>query len=167
MGQRRPDAERLTVWERFLTAHALISRKLENELQAAEDLSLAEYDVLLRLYHAPERRLRMGELAEAVLFSSGGLTRLLDRLEGEGLVRRDRTCEDRRGVFAVLTECGQARLRQAARTHLQGIDEHFASALPDEELTPVGDFLDRLAEHATIGSCEPRDATSPTSATPL
>jgi DNA-binding MarR family transcriptional regulator len=158
MGQRRPDAQRLATWERFLTVHALIVRELERELQEAEGLSLAEYDVLLRLYHAPERRIRMGELAEAVLFSTGGLTRLLDRLEREGLVARDRTCEDRRGVYAVLTEFGQARLRQAARTHLQGIEEHFAAALPDDELATVSAFLTRLAEQATIGSCAPVDS---------
>jgi DNA-binding MarR family transcriptional regulator len=161
MGQRRPDAQRLTVWERFLTAHALIVRKLESELQAAEGLSLSEYEVLLRLYHAPQRRIRMGELAEAVFFSSGGLTRLLDRLEREGLVTRDRTCEDRRGVFAVLTEAGQTRMRQAARTHLHGIDAHFASALDDDELPAVDAFLTRLAEQATIGSCAPAEIASP------
>jgi DNA-binding MarR family transcriptional regulator len=156
MGQRRPDAQRLAVWERFLLAHALVVRELERELQAAEGLSLAEYEVLLRLSHAPERRIRMGELAEAVFFSTGGLTRLLDRLEQEGLVRRDRTCEDRRGVYAVLTECGQERLRQAARTHLSGIDEHFAAALTDEELAPVGAFLTRLAGQESAGSCTPQ-----------
>lgn len=162
MGQRRPDGQRMAIWERFLQAHALVVRELERELQEAEGLSLAEYDVLLRLYHAPERRIRMGELAEAVYFSTGGLTRLLDRLEREGLVARDRTCEDRRGVFAVLTAQGQARLRRAARTHVQGIEAHFASALPDDELTPVGAFLERLTGQESGSSCAPRESEAPT-----
>jgi DNA-binding MarR family transcriptional regulator len=135
----------MAVWQAFLRGHAVLLRALERDLQREHDLSLAEYDVLVQLNRAPDRRLRMGELAEALLFSSGGLTRLLDRLEQDGLVARERMPEDKRGVYAVLTETGRSRLRLAARTHIRGIERYFSAALPDDELPAVAAFLTRLA----------------------
>jgi DNA-binding MarR family transcriptional regulator len=134
----------MAVWKAYLTSHSLLMRALERDLQEGHDLSVAEYDVLVHLDAATDRRLRMGELAGAVLFSTGGLSRLLDRLEREGLVTRERTLDDRRGVYAVLTDAGETRLRQASTTHLRGIQEYFVAALPDDELEPVGTFLARL-----------------------
>src|SRR5687767_11095724 len=98
-------------------------RQLEAELLAEHQLPLAWYDVLVQLAHAPGRRLRMAELAERVLLSRSGLTRLVDRLVREGLVVRDSCSSDGRGVNAVLTEHGLTRLRAAAPTHLRGIGE--------------------------------------------
>ncbi|HTK11630.1 MAG TPA: MarR family transcriptional regulator [Ktedonobacteraceae bacterium] len=144
MSANTPDRQGMQIWEAYLHSHTGIMRVLERELQNAHALSLAEYDVLLHLRRATERRLRMGELASAVLFSTGGLSRLLDRLERTGLVVRERTPDDRRGVYAVLTEAGLARLREASETHLHGIQEHFVAALHDEEREPVARFLSRL-----------------------
>ena len=78
--------QQMLAWRRFLLAHALVTRRLENDLVAERRLPLASYDVLVQLVEAPERRLRMSELAERVLLSRSGLTRLVDRLEREGLV---------------------------------------------------------------------------------
>ena len=93
----------------------MVTRRLEADLLAEHQLPLASYDVLVQLVEAPERRLRMTELAERVLLSRSGLTRLVDRLEREGLVRREACDDDARGLFAVLTEDGFQRLRAPAR----------------------------------------------------
>src|SRR5687767_3327298 len=94
----------LTAWRTFLRAHAQVTRRLEADLVAEHDLSLPTYDVLVQLSEAPDRRLRMTELAERVLLSRSGLTRLVDRLEREGLVHRQACPSDARGTHAVLTD---------------------------------------------------------------
>ncbi len=96
----------LAAWRGFLRAHATVVRALEGDLQAEHDLPLASYDVLVQLSEAPDRRLRMTELADRVLLSRSGLTRLADRLEREGLLTREPCPSDARGTLAVLTEAG-------------------------------------------------------------
>jgi DNA-binding MarR family transcriptional regulator len=160
MTDEQHERGQLAVWEDYLQGHTAIMRALERELQAAHALSLAEYDVLLHLHNAPHARLRMGELAEAVLFSTGGVSRLLDRLERAGAVARERTASDRRGVYAVLTESGRATLRAASRTHLRGVECHFTTLLHAEEGPAVGAFLARLVAQATAAPHD-ADATAP------
>jgi DNA-binding MarR family transcriptional regulator len=157
-----PDAQRLALWKTYLRGQVAILRALERELQASHQLSLAEYDVLLSLNNAAGHRLRLGELAEAVLFSSGGLSRLLDRLERAGLVARERTPDDRRGVYATVTDAGHARLRAASVTHLRGIQRHFAAALPADEIEPVRRFLDRLLAQTPATPAEACELAPPT-----
>ena len=113
-----PTQDQLSAWRSFLRAHATVIRVLESELVAEQDLSLAAYDVLVQLAEAPERRLRMTELADAVLLSRSGVTRLVDRMESAGLVSRNRVASDGRGIAAQLTDAGLSRLRVASRTHL-------------------------------------------------
>jgi DNA-binding MarR family transcriptional regulator len=122
-----------------------VVRELERELLAAADLPLAWYDVLLQLAEAPERRLRMAELADRVLLSRSGLTRLVDRIAAAGLVRRERSREDARGTFTVLTDRGLERLRAAAPVHLAGISRHWLSNFDEAELRQLGDLLGRLS----------------------
>lgn len=153
-----PDQRRLAVWKTYLHSHVAIMRALEREIQSAHQLSLAEYDVLLNLNNAPEQKLRLGELAQAILFSTGGLSRLLDRMERERLVARERTPDDRRGVCARLTDTGRARLRAASVTHLRGIQTHFAAALADDEIAPVSDFFERLLERTPTTAALPCDS---------
>jgi DNA-binding MarR family transcriptional regulator len=119
---------------------------LENELLAAQQLSLASYDVLVQLAEAPGQRLRMTELADAVLLSRSGVTRLVDRLEKGGLVARGRVDSDGRGVVAVLTQYGFERLKAATGTHLGGVALHFAGSLDGDELVSFGRTCERLAE---------------------
>ena len=113
---------RLAPWRAFLLAYARVSRRLDEELRSEHDVSFAEYDALLTIAHAPERRIRMGQLAEEVLLSKSGVTRLIDRLVGDGLVERSTCLSDARGAEAVLTERGLERLRAASKTHLRGIE---------------------------------------------
>jgi DNA-binding MarR family transcriptional regulator len=140
---RLPTREQLAAWRAFLRAHASITRALEAELEAEQDLSLASYDVLVQLAEAPDRRLRMTELADAVLLSRSGVTRLVDRLEKGGLVARCRVASDGRGVAARLTEAGLDRLRTASRTHLRGVGQHFVNRLDEADLQ----ILERISRH--------------------
>jgi DNA-binding MarR family transcriptional regulator len=142
---RRLSREELAAWRSFLRAHARITRALEAELVAEQRLSLAAYDVLVQLAEAPQRRLRMTELADAVLLSRSGVTRLVDRLERAGLVARAPVESDGRGVAAQLTEAGLERLRVAARTHLAGVARHFADRLDADDLAALDRISRRLA----------------------
>ena len=139
-----PTQDQLSAWRSFLRAHATIIRALEGELVADQDLSLAAYDVLVQLAEAPERRLRMTELADAVLLSRSGVTRLVDRMENAGLVSRCRVASDGRGVAAQLTDAGLSRLRVASRTHLAGVLRHFVARLPEDDLAALERISRRL-----------------------
>jgi DNA-binding MarR family transcriptional regulator len=133
-----PRDRRIATWRDFLIAHARISRLLDEDLRAEHDLSLAEYDALLQLAEAPGRRLRMHQLADRVLLSRSGVTRLIDRLVADGSVERDSCQTDARGAEAVLTSAGLGRLRNAAGTHLRGIGEHFLDSIEPADLSAVG-----------------------------
>ncbi|CAA9319865.1 MAG: Transcriptional regulator, MarR family [uncultured Frankineae bacterium] len=134
----------LTAWRMFLRAHSTVVRALETELMAEHDLPLASYDVLVQLSEAPDRRLRMTELADRVLLSRSGLTRLADRLEREGLLRREACPSDARGTLAVLTDAGIARLREAWPTHLRGVEQHVTSRLTPDEIEQLSSLLGKL-----------------------
>ncbi|NHC45722.1 MarR family winged helix-turn-helix transcriptional regulator [Motilibacter aurantiacus] len=136
----------IAVWKRFLRAHSTIIRRLESDLLDAHALPLASYDVLVQLVEAPERRLRMTELADAVMLSRSGLTRLVDRLEREGLVAREACESDARGLFAVLTEAGYERLRSASGTHLRGVNDYVMSRLSPEDLDALDGVLRKLLD---------------------
>jgi DNA-binding MarR family transcriptional regulator len=141
-----PTATELDVWRSFLHAHARLVRVLEAELVAEHPINLGAYDVLVQLAEAPTRRLRMAELADAVLLSRSGVTRLVDRLEVAGMVTRERFDGDGRGVVAVITTKGIDTLRAAARTHLAGVVRHFVDHMDPNELTTFGEMCSRLAE---------------------
>jgi DNA-binding MarR family transcriptional regulator len=141
-------ADERAAWRAYLRGHATVTRALETELLAGQRLSLAAYDVLVQLAEAPEHRLRMTELADAVLLSRSGVTRLVDRLERAGLVARSRVAEDGRGVAATITDAGLDRLRGASRTHLEGVVRHFVRRLDDTDLAE----LRRISHKLTGGS---------------
>lgn len=132
------------MWRSLLRLHARATRLLEAELLREHDLPLAWYDVLVQLVEAPGRRLRMNELAERVLFSRSGLTRLVDRMVQAGLVRREPVADDARGFWSVLTDAGHERLRRAAGTHLRGIHEHVTGRIEPEEARRLAEALRRM-----------------------
>lgn len=154
-------APQLAAWRALLEAHARTTELLGRELREQTGLPLTWYDVLLQLNEAPGRRLRMQDLADSVLLSKSGLTRLVDRMEKDGLVARSACPDDRRGTFAELTPAGRERLRGAAPTHLAGVREHVADLLDDEEATVLERLLRRLAlaaretERSTSGATRP------------
>jgi DNA-binding MarR family transcriptional regulator len=149
-------ARELSVWRTFLRAHASITRRLEHDLAAGHMLPLPSYDVLLQLAESPQRRLRMTELADRVLLSRSGLTRLVDRLAADGLVDREPCPSDARGTFTVITAAGLERLREAAPTHLRGIEAHVTSRLSPDELDTFGRLLRKLLTPADAAA-EPTD----------
>jgi DNA-binding MarR family transcriptional regulator len=131
-------------WGGFLTTHARLVRELDEELRAEHGMPLGTFDVLIQLSLAPDARLRMRDLADAIVLSRSGLTRLVDRLVRDGLVQRERCGEDARGAWAVLTPKGRRALDEATPTHLSGVRRRFLSALDEREQARLGDLWDRL-----------------------
>lgn len=111
----------LGAWTDFFLAYGQITQAMEREMSQSVGLTLSQYDVLLRLAESAEGRMRMSDLSGAVVYSTGGLTRLLERMDKAGLVERQHSAEDRRVVHAVLTDQGRRRLAEASTVHLDGI----------------------------------------------
>lgn len=137
---------RLAPWRAFVRAQAHVHRRLDEDLRAEHGLSLQEYVALLILVDAPDRRLRMGRLAESLNLSKSGATRLIDRLVADGLVERVSCSSDARGAEAALTEAGVDRLRTAAPTHLRGIGEYFLEAIESGDLAAVERSMRRVGD---------------------
>jgi DNA-binding MarR family transcriptional regulator len=124
----------LGAWRGLLRAHSALTARLDAELREHHDLALGAYEVLISLADSPGGRLRMGELARALLLSRSGLTRLVDRLARRGLVARERCADDARGWFAVITPEGRELLREARPAHLDGVRRHFLEGLSRADL---------------------------------
>jgi DNA-binding MarR family transcriptional regulator len=135
----------MAAWVGFLRVHAALVDVLGRELEQEAGLPLSWYDVLVQLTVAPEGRLRMQDLADAVILSKSGLTRLVDRMETAGLVARTSCPSDRRGTFAEITPAGTRALEEARPTHHRGIAEHFASHLGERELTALRRATEKLS----------------------
>jgi DNA-binding MarR family transcriptional regulator len=152
---RNPPTElHLAAWRSLLEAHAALTDLLERELEQEQGLALSKFEVLLQLADAPGGRMRMLELAESVLLSKSGLSRLIDRMQEAGLVRRERCPSDRRGAFAVLTDQGRTVLRRAAPVHLRGIQQHFAAHLDSEEARVLASLLGKVSAAARAGGSQ-------------
>jgi DNA-binding MarR family transcriptional regulator len=149
----RDEDVRLHAWTDFVLSYNRLMALLEREMQDATGITLSQYDVLLRLAEAPGGRLTMTELAQAIVYTTGGLTRLFERMRRAGLVRREPSEHDRRVIHAVLTDDGTQRLRAASAVHLAGVRQHFTAQLADDEAGVVAAFLGRLHESAL--TCEP------------
>ena len=144
MGSTRLSDAELRAWQALLHASQDVIRTLDRELQDEHDLTLASYDVLLRLARVPSRTLRMTDLAERVLLSPSGITRLVDRLVERGFVTRSPDPDDGRVALASLTDAGLGALRNASRTHLRGVRDHFTGKLRAEQLRTLADTLERV-----------------------
>ena len=156
---------RLDAWRAFLGAHARLFRRLDEELRAEHGLSLPEYETLLQIGQAPDRRLRMSQIANRVLLSKSGVTRLVDRLVADGFVERSQCSSDARGAEAGLTPAGLERLRAAATTHLRDIDHYFLSAVDEDDLVTLERMMDAVSKVTGVArsageACEPTDAPS-------
>ncbi len=134
----------LAAWRGMLRVHAALVKALDAELLRAHDLPLISYEVLITLDAAPGRRRRMAELADSVLLSRSGTTRLVDRLERDGLISRELCADDGRGSFAVLTEQGAELLAQARTTHLDGVRERFLRHFAEDELRTLAGAWERV-----------------------
>jgi DNA-binding MarR family transcriptional regulator len=140
----RIDEKRLDAWRGFLQAHAVVINELEDELMAEKKLPLAWYEVLLRLSWAPEGTMRMNELAESVILSRSGLTRLVDRMVDAGLVERAECPSDRRGKLAVITAAGRRTLRSASPVHMRGVARHFTDHISESDARTLRRVFERI-----------------------
>jgi DNA-binding MarR family transcriptional regulator len=140
----------------MLRAQSSLLHGLDADLAAAHGLALRSYEVLLHLEDAPLHRLRMSDLSRDVLLSASGVSRLVDRLEREGLVRRERCSEDGRGYWAVLTTQGEEKFEEARGTHLAGVRRLFLRHFAADDLARLADYWERVAPGAT----EPEERTA-------
>jgi DNA-binding MarR family transcriptional regulator len=141
----------LAAWRGLLRVHAALAKALDTELGQAHDLPLSSYEVLITLQSAPGRKRRMAELADLVLLSRSGMTRLVDRLERDGLLERDTCTSDGRGCFAVLTPAGEALLARARPTHLDGVRDRFLRHFSQAELAEMASWWERVVPGASTG----------------
>ncbi|CAA9473287.1 MAG: Transcriptional regulator, MarR family [uncultured Solirubrobacteraceae bacterium] len=141
---RELETGELAAWRGMLKVHSALVKALDSELEAAHGLPLSSYEVLIYLGAAPEKRLRMAELADRTLLSRSGMTRLVDRLERDGLLRRDTCSSDARGCFAVLTEQGEEVLAGARATHLNGVRRRFLDHLDSEDIAALGAAFNKV-----------------------
>jgi DNA-binding MarR family transcriptional regulator len=135
----------LRAWRGLLRAHACLAKRLDTELEQAHSLPMTSYEVLHHLEEASGGRMRMCELAEQAQLSRSGLTRLVDRLERDGLLERCSCDHDARGSYACLTPAGRERLAEARGTHLAVIREQFFSHFSEGELSSLADMWERIA----------------------
>ena len=136
-------------WRAWLSASLLLQDRLNSDLQAQHGLSMADYEILVRLSESPDRRLRMSTLADTTLSSRSRLSHQIDRMEKAGLVERQLCEDDRRGAFAVLTETGWATLVAAAPDHVASVREHLVDQLSTREFSGLGVACGKVADHLT------------------
>jgi len=139
-------AGELAAWKGLLRVHASLMKALDAELEATHRLPLTSYEVLIQLADAPEHRMRMCDLADSVLLSRSGMSRLVDRLERDGLLERAACANDARGSFAVITPAGLELLERARPTHHEGIRRRFLEHFSEQELELLGGFWARVLE---------------------
>jgi DNA-binding MarR family transcriptional regulator len=149
------ESPEVQAWAQLLRAQSALTRRFNAELLATHGLTLNSYEVLLHLAHAPNRRLRRVDLAESVLLTPSGITRLLDGLERAGYVARAASEQDARVTYAVLTDDGYEKLRSAAPTHVGSIRALFGELFSEEELELLAELLGRLPADPSETECEP------------
>jgi len=138
-------------WRSWIRMSTLLAERLEHDLKDSHGLSNQEYEVMVRLSEAPDRRLRMSDLAGRTLASKSRLSHQISRMEADGLVRREDCAEDRRGQYAVLTDAGWDRLVAAAPDHVESVRTWLLDAMSPEEFAELGRLCDRVVEQLRSG----------------
>ena len=142
----------LGAWRGLLRAHAGMVRRLDAELRARHGITLTSYEALMLVGDAPSSRMRISELSGATLLSISGMSRMIDRLEREGLVRREPCEDDGRGAEVALTPSGRGRLRAARASHLSGVRAEFLERFDDDELVRLGEMWGRITPPGEAGA---------------
>ncbi|WP_216214546.1 MarR family winged helix-turn-helix transcriptional regulator [Amycolatopsis aidingensis] len=143
------DAEQQRDWRAFIEGSIRFIDLLDRNLQEQHGLTLAEYELLVRLSEADGQSMRMAELAAVAYYSRSRLSHRIAGLEKRGLVRREPTADDRRGVLALLTEDGYRTLRRAAPDNLRTVREHFVDVIEPGDLRAVGRALRAVISRLT------------------
>ena len=146
------DDPRITAFGLLLEAFSAVRGAVAADLARTSSLPEPEFEVLIRLSRSPDQRLRLTELANQVRLSTSGLSRLVDRVEAAGLVRREACPSDRRGAYAVLTQAGEEALAAALPAHLESLQRNVVSALGPEDLATLEDLLRRLRDRTGSSS---------------
>ena len=131
-------------WERTLRTVSRLIRVFDREMQDDVDVPLTWYDVLVQLYAAPDMKMRMQTLSDTLVLTRSGATRLVDRIEKAGLVRREHVAEDRRGYYAILTEDGERLMERAQAFHRAGIEKHFGGYINPDERQILFDIMSKI-----------------------
>ena len=140
-------------WRAWLSVSLLLHDRLNRELQAQHGLTMADYEILVRLSEIPERRMRMSDLADVTLSSRSRLSHQIDRMEKAGLVEREHCTDDRRGAFAVLTELGWSTLVATAPDHVASVRAHLVDQLTPAEFAALGAACQKVSDH--LSEAEP------------
>ena len=142
-----PSRERLHCWRLYVESALALVDVLDTELEQAVGIPLRWYDALVHLEESPEG-IPMNELAESILYSKSGFTRVIDRMEEAGLVRRARPDNDRRTILIILTDNGAETLERARRHHRDGIQRHFSQHLTNADINALTGALEKISTHA-------------------
>lgn len=145
--------EQQRIWRSFLGGSIVLNDRLDRDLRSSHGLSMPEYEILVRLSEAPNRSIRMAELASAVSHSRSRVTHTIARLEREGIVLRGQCSEDGRGVSAVLTDKGFSLLEEAAHTHVRGVHSYLVDNASPAEFEALGAIMQRVIDQIGEGSC--------------
>ena len=155
MGTRWLDGDEQRAWRSYLLGTTLLMERLDRDLRDNHDLSLPEYEILVRLSESPERQLRMAEIADAVKNSRSRITHTVARLERSGLVIR-RQCEsDGRGVLAILTDVGYDKLERASHDHVESVRDALIDVVDADDLRAVGRAFAAVADTLETGAPDP------------
>jgi DNA-binding MarR family transcriptional regulator len=140
------DADQQASWRAFIVGSTLLMDTLDRELRLAHDISLAEYEILVRLSESPDRTLRMAKIAESMRHSRSRVTHTVSRMEKDGLIRRLAAADDKRGVDAVMTDKGWELLKAAAHTHVTGVRAHFVDLADPADYEALGRVMNAVSD---------------------
>jgi DNA-binding MarR family transcriptional regulator len=137
------------VWESFINAHAAVFKRLDDEIKHEAGIGLSWFDVLVHLDWANDGRMNLQDLTNSLLLTQSSVSRLVDRMQAAGLVRKEMSNADRRAVLVSLTPAGRAAFRRAYRVHLRGIEEHFTQHVTADEAASMTEALRKVLQAAT------------------
>jgi DNA-binding MarR family transcriptional regulator len=144
------DSEQQRNWRAFIVGSTLLMDVLDRELRQAHGVSMAEYEILVRLSESPDRTLRMAQIAESMQHSRSRVTHTVSRMEKAGLIRREASADDKRGVDAVMTSEGWELLRAAAHTHVTGVRAHFVDVADPADYAAMGRVMNAVSDHLLV-----------------
>ncbi|RNL78762.1 MarR family winged helix-turn-helix transcriptional regulator [Nocardioides marmorisolisilvae] len=140
------DADQQATWRAFIVGSTLLMDTLDRELRQEHDISLGEYEILVRLSESPDRTLRMAKIAESMRHSRSRVTHTVSRMEKDGLIRRIAATDDKRGVDAIMTDKGWELLQAAAHTHVSGVRAHFVDLADRADYAALGRVMNSVSD---------------------